>query len=65
MNIDKAKQLKVGNIVQCPPDRGDEAYSGFVTHTGETVYLNIHDEPFIWVTVRHHSQSAVWPSNRL
>ena len=68
MQIGKAQKLKIGSIVHCPEDRDESAYIGTVTHVSDTVYRNIHNVPFIWVTVRSHfvlGHKEVWPSNRL
>ncbi len=68
MNIEKARELKVGDRVICPPDRGDAGYSGTVTHLTENEeYTNIHGDLYRWVSVRLHGtyHSTVWPSNRL
>jgi hypothetical protein len=69
MRIEHAKGLKVGDRVRCPPDRGDPAYIGKVTHLsadhGGTVYGT--DQIYLWVTVEHPAGKSrhVWPSNRL
>lgn len=67
MKIEQARQLKVGQIVHCPADRGDSAYTGKVTHIGSTTEKNINGAEYIWVTVEHQSGLSrhVWPSNRL
>ncbi len=60
--------LRIGDKVHCPPDRGDNAYVGTVTHIAPTLCTHAClEKPFIWVTVRHpdFKSSAVWPSNRL
>lgn len=67
MNIEKARQLKVGQLVHFPADRGDPAGSGYVRHVTETEQTNIYGTPYIWVTVRDAvgKSCGVWPSNRL
>lgn len=64
MNIEEAKKLKVGDVVQYPPDRGDPGGYSKVKHvTGNpTVYKNIHDVEYIWVSLEC---GGLWPSNRL
>lgn len=67
MKIERARQLKVGDLVYFPADRGDPAGDGHVTHIGIKKSTNMSGEPFLWVTVRYTGgkRSAVWPSNRL
>ena len=66
MDISKAKNLKVGNTVHCPSDRGEAAYSGTVTHVSTETNKNIHNTEYLWVTVKKNSHTShVWPSNRL
>ena len=67
MNINKARTLKVGQLVYFPADRGSQGGFGYVRHVGETEQKNIYGTPYLWVTVRASgSKSAgVWPSNRL
>ncbi len=66
MQIDKAKSLKVNDIVQFPADRGEQAGQGRITHLSTEENKNFKGDPYIWVTVRcAPNRSAVWPSNRL
>lgn len=55
-----------GQTVNCPKDRGDDAYRGIVVSSGDVEQRSHRGEPFVWVTVRHpRGHSSVWPSNRL
>lgn len=66
MHLDKAKTLKYGDKVRCPPDTGIMGYVGVVTFVGSIEYSNDKGEPFIWITVKKSPRrSSVWPSNRL
>lgn len=67
MKIERARQLKVGDLVHFPADRGDPAGSGRITHISPTEQTHMGGKPFLWVTVRYQGEkrSAVWPSNRL
>ncbi len=67
MTIEQANNLKVGQLVYCPEDRGEAGYSGKVTHISDTQNKNIRGTDYVWVTVRRlDGKSAhVWPSNRL
>lgn len=66
MNILKAKHLKVGDIVECPPDRGDPGYSGGIAHVSEQEQTHMGGKPFIWVTVKRcGAHASAWPSNRI
>lgn len=59
-------QPAVLSPVSCPPDRGDDGYTGRVMSVGDTVHHNHQGIPYRWVTVRHPRGSQhVWPSNRL
>lgn len=64
MKLEKAKQLKVGDSVRYPADRGNPAGTGTVRHiaTDEQTHPLL-PEPFLWVTL--HGAAGVWPSNRL
>jgi hypothetical protein len=64
MHIDKALRLKVGDIVHCPADRGDPAFTGRVTHVSPVIHEASLTE-FIWVEVQGPHHKSVWPSNRL
>ena len=70
MDLERARKLKIGDSVACPPDRGESGYIGVVTHlqADATAQTNIHDVPYIWITVRKSGgvgTAHVWPSNRL
>lgn len=66
MTIEQAKELKIGDRVTYPPDRGDKAGTGKVKHIGTNVQTNIHGDQYVWVTVHKNGKSCgVWPSNRL
>jgi len=58
---------QIRQIVRCPANRGDSAYTGRITHVGADVQTNISGIRFVWVTVRRSDadRSAVWPSHRL
>lgn len=59
--------MKIGDVVQCPADRGDKPYSARVTFISETVNYNSHGAAYRWVTVHKLTgkSGAVWPSHRL
>lgn len=71
MNIIEAMDLKRGDKVLCPTDRGDPAYVGRVDLTPtHSIQENLHGVEFIWVSVRGVVggvlvKTAVWPSHRL
>lgn len=65
MNIEKALNLKIGDSVRCPSDRGDAAYTGIVTHISSEIQENINNTKYIWITVKNGNYQHVWPSNRL
>lgn len=69
MHIEKAKQLKVGQVVNCPADRGDAAFTARVTHVSQNVCKNLSGTEYLWVTVKGigslRANGGVWPSNRL
>ncbi len=64
MNIEKAKRLKVGDVVGYPSDRGNPGGFSKVKYVPENpvVYKNIHDVEYIWVSLEC---GGLWPSNRL
>lgn len=67
MHIDKAKQLKVGDYVGCPSDRGEPGYTAVVRSdpVQQTFYSDT-GVAYIWVYVTGpNGTSHVWPSNRL
>lgn len=67
MDIKRARNLKVGSVVHCPPDRGEAGYAGKVTAIFPTQCVNIHGHAYIWVEVQRPwgARKTVWPSNRL
>lgn len=66
MDLERAQRLQLQQIVHCPEDRGDAAYTGKVVYLGTKVETNHQGAQYIWVTVKHPSGSKhVWPSNRL
>lgn len=67
MHIDKAKQLKVGDIVRCPPDMGEPGYTAVVRwHPVQHVFYSHTGVAYIWVHVTGpNGNPHVWPSNRL
>lgn len=67
MKIERARQLKIGQLVYFPADRGEPSGEGYVTHIGHQDQTHMGGKPFLWVTVRYQGEkrSAVWPSNRL
>lgn len=65
MDIAKAKQLKIGQIVHCPSDRGGAGYTGKVSFVGAEVNKTVDGVEYVWVTVKSKGHASVWPSNRL
>lgn len=68
MNIEKARQLKPGDIVHYPNEAdGKGAFTGFVTYIAPGEQANYAGVPYLWVHVRNKSLGfdTVWPSNRL
>jgi len=67
MDIKQAKQLKVGDVVRCPADRGAAPFTGKVSSVGANVSKSIHGEEYVWINVKGPSghSAGVWPSNRL
>lgn len=67
MDIEQAKELRVGDWVFCPADRGGKPYRGQIYHTGGAVHTNLNNEEFMWVSVVNPStgKKSVWPTNRL
>ena len=65
MHIDRALQLKCGDMVSCPADRGSAAFYGRVISAGVDVAKDLKGADYIWVTVRGPLTESVWPSNRL
>ena len=63
MNIEKAKLIKVGDIVSFPPDRGDKGGQSKVVHVSTVVNKNIHGAEYLWISLT--PGCGVWPSNRL
>lgn len=65
MNIEQAKQLKAGDRVACPADRGEPSFTGRVTSVGSNISKNLKGAEFVWVEVQGPHHKSVWPSNRL
>ena len=68
MRIERALQLEKGDVVVCPPDRGDPGFRGKVINSckaTKTISKTILGEEFIWVEVQGPSHKSMWPSNRL
>lgn len=70
MNIERARKLKPGDMVHCPPDRGEPGYFGTVCKGAlpeEETKKNIHGDEYVWIVVTGHSGLSrhMWPSNRL
>lgn len=59
------KKLKVGDVVQCPPDHGGKGYTGKILSYGDEVFKNVQGTNYVWVTVDRGDRRHVWPSNRL
>ena len=64
MNIEKAKRLKVGDVVAYPSDNGSPGGYSTVKYAPKNpnVYKNIYGVEYIWVSL---SCGGLWPSNRL
>lgn len=63
MDIEKALQLKVGDVVAFPPDRGNPGGFSKIRWIGpKTIYESIGGKKYIWVTLH---VGGVWPTNRL
>ena len=70
MNLQKAKNLKVGDQVWCEEDRFSRtpAGPGRVSRApGQhaKAFKTINDTLYIWVEVERLGHKSVWPSNRL
>lgn len=67
MKLSKARQLKVGDLVHYPADRGDKEGSGRVTHISPVECSHpLLSEPHLQVEVQMPgNRKTVWPSNRL
>lgn len=66
MHLEKAKNLKIGDKVCCPEDRGQLAFNGIVEQTAGAVDVSHQGIEYVWITVRKPGAYAeVWPSNRL
>jgi len=68
VKIERALQLEKGDVVVCPPDRGDPQFRGKVTHcckATKNISKTMQGEEFIWVEVQGPSHKSMWPSNRL
>lgn len=63
MKIEKALKLKVGDVVQFPPVRGNPGGFSKIKWVGpKTINKNIYGSEYIWVTLY---SGGVWPTNRL
>lgn len=64
MKIEKALKLKVGDVVQFPPDRGSPGGFSKITFIGanQEIKKNMHGKEYIWVNLQC---GGVWPTNRL
>jgi hypothetical protein len=68
MNIVEALQLRKGDLVRCPSDRGNPEYVGRVIEefVGGKVHKNLKEKEYIWVLIASQSgHKETWPSNRL
>ena len=66
MDIQKAQNLKIGQRVRCPADRGEPAHNGTVEYVGQQTATTHAGTLYVWVTVRRSdAHASVWPSNRL
>lgn len=62
MDIKKAQQLKIGDIINFPEDRGNSAGFDKITFVSKEINKNIYGVEYIWVGTK---KSGVWPSNRI
>ncbi len=62
MLIQKAMQIKAGQTVRFPADRGEDAGKGEVLSVGPSICKNMHGTQYLWVTIKG---GGVWPSHRL
>jgi hypothetical protein len=67
MNIKEARELKVGDRVSFPVDRGEPAGTGIISHIGESTCVNINRTKYAWTKYAWITLKAggVWPSNRI
>jgi hypothetical protein len=67
MNINKALELKKGDKVICPEDRGEKGYCGKVKHISRNINKSYQGIDYIWVSVSHNNGNSVtvWPSHRI
>lgn len=64
--MESHNSFKVGQIVKCPPDRGEVGYSGEIVRINEEVNFNYKGIPYRWIIVKKDNKTRhVWPSNRL
>lgn len=64
------KTFKIGQIVQCPADRGDKPYKAKVFAIDPTISKNINGIKYQLITVKkvfdfYHQTKHVWPSHKL
>lgn len=66
MKSDQPFSPQIGDVVQCPEDRGDPAYQGKVIIPGSGIQQNSVGQSYVWVTVVGPTgRKTTWPSNRL
>jgi hypothetical protein len=68
MKLAQARALKVGDKVNYPADRGDQAGTGIVkSEPTTTVNKNIRGVAYVWVVVYQPAlgRASLWPSNKL
>ena len=65
--IARPRPFAVGELVSCPPDRGEPEYTGRVEQVGVDIRENIRGAEYVWISVRglNSGRVSVWPSNRL
>lgn len=67
MDITRARQLKVGDRVRFPEDRGDPAGVGKVSQIlpNSAEQVSHQGQQYIWIEIESLNKKSVWPSNRL
>lgn len=74
MHISRARELKRGERVAVPSDRGEPSYVGYIHSVAADAQedTNLYGVAYIWVTISREagpsifgSPGKVWPSNRL
>lgn len=65
--VNPLRVFKVGDRVNCPPDRGQPGYTGTVEYVDTTENKAFSGSPYNWVNVRRDDTKTahVWPSSRL